>query len=168
MPAGRPPKPLEVKEGMGNPGKRPMKTAPARVSGVPDMPSTFKGAAKTYWEWVVDLLGQRGQLTLDSRASLVALCECYAEREKLRKHLERKGHFQNVKTTAGDTVEKLRPAVPAFQDADRRYRAWLVEFGLTDASRGKVQVNPARAPGAGKPAAKPAKDADPAAAYDLN
>ena len=165
---GPAPKPLEVKQGMGNPGKRAMKTAPARVDGVPDMPSTFKGAARTCWEWVVDLLRQRGQLTLDSRPSLVALCECYAEREKLRKHIERKGHFQNITSTTGDKVEKLRPAVPAYQDADRRYRAWLVEFGLTDASRGKVQVNPARAPGAGKPAAKPAKNEDPASAYGLN
>lgn len=166
------PKPREVKEGMGNPGKRAMKTAPARVAGLPDMPSTFKGDAKACWVEVVDLLAKRGQLTLDSRRSLVALCEVFAHREKLRKDLERKGYFHTVKTTAGDRVEKARPAVAAFQDADRRYLNWLTHFGLTDATRGKVHVDPRNAPGdkSGRDAGKPADEArprDPAARYGL-
>lgn len=136
------------------------------------MPSTFRGAARKCWEDVTDLLSKRGQLTLDSALSLAALCECFAEREKLWKHLDKHGHFQVVRTTAGDRVEKLRPSAAAFADADRRYRAWLTEFGLTDASRGKVQVDPARAPvaqtGSGRARRKPAAPEDPAARYGLN
>jgi P27 family predicted phage terminase small subunit len=161
------PKPVEVKQGMGNPGKRSMKTAPARVSGIPDMPSSFKGDAKAYWTWVTDLLLKRGQLTQDSTPSLVALCQVFSEREKLWKHLQKKGHFQTITTTAGDRVEKLRPAVPAFADADRRYRAWLAEFGLTDASRGKVHTDPAKAPGPIRGGGEPEAGENPAARYGL-
>lgn len=147
-----------------------MKTAPARVSGVPDMPATFKGDAKTCWQWAVDLLSKRGQLTQDSRPSLVALCQVFAQREMLWKHLQKKGHFQTITTTSGDRVEKLRPAVSAFADADRRYHAWLAEFGLTDASRGKVHVDPANAPTAGQQRGrKPEVESEnPAARYGLN
>jgi P27 family predicted phage terminase small subunit len=35
-------------------------------------------------------------------------------------------------------MERARPQVQMFQDCDRRLRAWLVEFGLTDAARAKV------------------------------
>jgi len=168
--AGRRPKPVEVKEAMGNPGKRRMPTPPPRVSGPVEAPKSFKGDSLTCWKRVAGLLANRLQLTQDSYESLVCLCETYADREKARKHLERKGWYQTVTTISGDRVERPRPAVAVYQDADRRYRSWLIEFGLTDASRGKVNVGRPQSPDAskGKAAGREKKSQPPLDRYGLN
>lgn len=166
--AGRRPKPPEVREAMGNPGKREMPTPPPRVAGRVEPPSSMKGDALICWKALADLLTKRAQLTLDSRPSLVCLCETYAERERHKKVLAKRGWVMKQTTTTGATVEKPRPEVSMFQDADRRYRAWLIEFGLTDASRGKVNALAVRPPaheGQGKPA--PAVEA-PGSRFGLN
>jgi phage terminase small subunit len=38
-------------------------------------------------------------------------------------------------------MERMRPAYSALMDADRRLKAWLVEFGQTPAARSKVKSN---------------------------
>ncbi len=50
-------------------------------------------------------------------------------------------------------MRRVQPAYTALQDADRRFRAWLVEFGVTPAARSKVKADPV------------AEDTDPAAKY---
>lgn len=166
--AGRRPKPVEVREGMGNPGKREMPTPPPRVEGLVSPPADMKGPALACWKAMADLLTKRGQLTLDSRPSLVCLCETYAERERHKKTLANKGWVMKQVATNGHTVEKPRPEVAMYQDADRRYRAWLIEFGLTDASRGKVNALSIRPP-AHEGQGKPAEEAEaPGSRYGLN
>lgn len=108
----------------------------------------------------------RGQLTPDGEISLIALCQCYAEWVELAQDIAANGRFQLVLTKAGKEdpdgegsyMERLRPAVSAFQDCDRRLKGWLIEFGLTDASRGKVS-----AADSGK-----GEGDDPLARYGLN
>jgi P27 family predicted phage terminase small subunit len=124
---------------------------------MPSAPKRFAGHALEFWNEHAALLKERGQLTRDSRASLEALCECYAEWRELQEDLATNGRFQKVKTGSDDTMERARPALAAYQDADRRLKGWLIEFGLTDASRGKVSAEP------------PQDDSDdPLAAYGLN
>lgn len=124
------------------------------------------GHAAECWERTSGLLFQRGQLSADGQMALIALCQCYAEWVELVEDLRVNGRFQKVLTKAGSGVEdeddgaymeRARPSLAAFQDCDRRLKGWLIEFGLTDASRGKVS---------GKPSA-PEGD-DPLAKYGLN
>ena len=167
----RRPKPLEVKEGQGTLRRcRVAKTAPARVPGALTAPADFTGHALTCWEEMTQLLSMRGQLTLDSRPSLERLCRTYEECRELEAVIAKQGRFQIVKTQSGSRMRRAHPALALLADADRRYKGWLMEFGLTDASRSKVQVDPVNAPGAKrsderKPAAPPA---NPAAKYGLN
>lgn len=166
--AGRRPKPVEVREAMGNPGKREMPTPPPRVQGLVSPPKDMKADALICWKAMTDLLAKRGQLTLDSRPSLVCLCETYAERERHKKALAKRGWVMKQETTTGAIVEKPRPEVAMYQDADRRFRAWLIEFGLTDASRGKVNalaIRPQAPQGKGKPVEKVEA---PGSRYGLN
>lgn len=129
--------------GKGNPNRRPIPTAvPARVNGVPIAPKHLTGYALDCWNEYAALLKQRGQISKESRISLAALCECYAEWRELGDDLRANGRFQKVTTGSGDEMERVRPALAAYQDADRRLRAWLIEFGLTDASRAKVSGTP--------------------------
>jgi len=60
-----------------------------------------------------------------------------------------------VETKAGGEMERMRPAYSALMDADRRLKAWLVEFGQTPAARSKVKTN----------GAEDGEKEDPAAAY---
>lgn len=131
---------------------------PARVEGRPTQPQWLDGHALACWQRVSDLLFMRGQLSAESELSLSALAHCYAEWMELAEDLKKNGRFQMVATAAGNETERARPAVAAFQDCDRRLKGWLIEFGLTDASRAKV---------AGSGAQTPDED-DPLARYGLN
>lgn len=150
----RRPDPLEKRIAKGNTQRRPLpKDAPERVAGIPEAPQWLAGHALVCWRKTADLLQRRGQLSADSELSLLALCTVYAEWMELAEDIRENGRFQRVKTKAGTEddgqaayMERQRPAVAAFQDADRRLRAWLVEFGLTDAARGKVATTPPENP----------------------
>lgn len=143
MSVGRRPQPIEKRIGKGNPNNRPLPTnIPARVAGVPNPPKHLAGFSLECWNEYAPLLKQRGQISKESRISLTALCECYAEWRELGDDLRENGRFQKVTTGSGDEMERVRPALAAYQDADRRLRAWLIEFGLTDASRAKVSGTP--------------------------
>jgi P27 family predicted phage terminase small subunit len=148
----RRPKPLEQRIGEGNPGKRPLPDAPERVAGEPVMPAHYKGHAQDCWHYYAEILRQRGQLSMESRLSFEGLCECYAEWRELHDDVRKNGRVQRVRTVASartkdadgsdesEYLERQRPQVSMLADADRRLKAWLVEFGLTDASRGKVSA----------------------------
>lgn len=164
--AGRRPAPPEKREAKGTTKKRPNKAdIPARTDGIPTPPAWLSKPERAAWETFAKLLATRGQLSPDSTPSLIALCAVFAEWTELRDDLRKAGRFQRVLTVAGadkktpsdeDYMERPRPALAAFQDADRRLKGWLIEFGLTDASRGKVQTK------------APSLEDDPLAKYGLN
>lgn len=162
--------PLEVKQGKGTTrAGREAKTPPARVAGLVKAPQDMSGHALICWAEMADLLTKRAQLTLDSRPSLIRLCQTYAECVELEKVLSDEGRFQTVATGAGGSMKRAHPALAALADADRRFKGWLVEFGLTDASRGKVNALAIRQPAArkGKPKAG-AKVEAPGSRFGLN
>jgi P27 family predicted phage terminase small subunit len=146
----RRPDPIEKRVGKGNTQRRPLPAnAPARVPGTPAPPDWLQGHALTCWRKTAALLAARGQLSADSEISLLALCTTFDEWVTLAQDLRDHGRFQRVKTKAGagakgkaSYMERTRPAVAMFADCDRRLKGWLVEFGLTDASRGKVSGMP--------------------------
>ena len=37
-------------------------------------------------------------------------------------------------------MHRLHPAVGALQDADRRIKSWLIEFGQTPSARSRIKV----------------------------
>lgn len=157
--AGRRPEPIESRIARGNPQRRPIpKDVPTRVEGMPEPPEWLQGHALECWQRVSDLLFKRGQLSADSTMSLLALCQTYAEWVDLARDIRENGRFQTVETQAGGFMERARPAVQAFSDCDRRLKGWLIEFGLTDASRAKVA---AQAPSS-------SDEDDPLARYGLN
>lgn len=153
--AGRRPKPTHLKLVTGNPGKRTLNRAePSPARGVPEQPGHLSPGAKVAWEKFSSLLDKMGVLTEADGAALEQVSEIYAEIVSLRADIAINGRFQTVLTKSGDEMERLRPSYSALMDADRRLKAWLVEFGVTPAARGKVKVN-----GAAE------KQEDPSSAY---
>jgi P27 family predicted phage terminase small subunit len=166
---GRKAEPLEKKVAKGARGAAAAaKAAPTRVESHPKAPAWLANHAKTCWERVSNILFMRGQLSADSEIALLGLSMCYAEWVELAEDLRVNGRFQKVKTKAAAMsgnddeesayMERARPCLAAFQDCDRRLKNWLVEFGLTDASRSKVTVGAPDAP----------DEDDPLARYGLN
>lgn len=135
---------------------------PRVVNRIPPPPWVHLNPHATeIWNRVTDLLHERNQLSEDSRSSLEGLCQCYADWRRLRDFVEANGHtYQIVNPVFAGAMQrgnlepeeaasnpiyqitKKRPEATEFAEVDRRFRAWLIEFGLTDYSRGRIRVAP--------------------------
>lgn len=140
--AGRRPTPTHLKVVSGNPGGRPINRAePQPRRELPSPPAHVSAEARVAWGRFAAVLDRTGVLTEADAAALEQLAETYAELVDLRQDVAENGRFQTVTTKSGGEMERMRPAYAALMDADRRLRAWLVEFGKTPAARSKVHVN---------------------------
>jgi len=140
--AGRRPKPTKLKLVTGNPGKRKLnEKEPKPAREIPSPPSHLTDWGKTAWGRLTVLLDGMGVLTVADTMALERLCDLYAEILHLRQLIEIEGRTYTTKTQMGDFLIKANPAVSMLADADRRFKSYLVEFGLTPAARTKVHVN---------------------------
>jgi P27 family predicted phage terminase small subunit len=134
-----------MKEAAGNPGKRPLNAAePQPAAGVPKMPGWLSKRAKKEWKRIVPELERLGLMTVVDLAALAAYCQAVAEMEIATDTLDREGRVCSWPIFDKDGVrvgEKLRshPAVQQQRDAARLVKQFIGEFGLTPASRTRVQ-----------------------------
>lgn len=140
--AGRRPTPSHLKLVRGNPGKRATNgSEPKPRREIPSPPAHLSDRAKVAWGAVSVLLDRMGILTEADGLALERLCEVYAEILEIRGSMPADGsRTYECKTKEGGTMIRAIPEVAMLADADRRFKAWLVEFGLTPAARTKVQV----------------------------
>lgn len=107
------------------------------VVKVVDCPGLSK-KAKKHWPFIRSLLQALPVTTLADMASVQRLVECYSEVRDHMATLETEDMFYKSFTKQG-TIMRAHPAVAALSEADRRLRAYLIDFGLTPASRTKVK-----------------------------
>lgn len=139
--AGRRPTPTELKLVRGNPGKRAInKNEPKPARRIPSAPVHLTNEAQVAWGRLTVLLDRMGVLTEADGFALERLCDCYAEILALRELVDLQGRTYETTSTQGELVLKANPAVAMLADVDRRFKSYLVEFGLTPAARSKVQV----------------------------
>ncbi|MBA1195553.1 phage terminase small subunit P27 family [Pseudomonas plecoglossicida] len=139
--AGRRPTPTELKLVRGNPGKRAInKNEPKPARRIPSAPAHLTNEAQVAWGRLTVLLDRMGVLTEADGFALERLCDCYAEILALREIVDAQGRTYETTSTQGEVVLKANPAVAMLADVDRRFKSYLVEFGLTPAARSKVQV----------------------------
>ena len=137
--AGRRPKPTVLKLVTGNPGKRAVnKKEPKPKRVLPSCPKHLADEAKVAWGRLCVLLDRMGVLTEADSLALERLCEAYSDILECRGLVVRDGRTYTTTTMTGDTLIKANPAVAMLGDADRRFKSYLVEFGLTPAARTKV------------------------------
>jgi len=135
--AGRRPKPTAIKKNEGNPGKRKLsKLEPRPAQGEPDRPKHLVGEAKREWERIVPELLDMGVLTKVDRVALCAYCQCYADWCAAKKEVKKFGRI--LKAPSGYPV--VNPSIGIANTAMREMRAFLIEFGLTPASRTRLKV----------------------------
>jgi P27 family predicted phage terminase small subunit len=152
---GRPPKPVEIKRRLGNPGKRRLPELSETVAlppstGVPTPPRGLKAAGKTTWT----RLWSAGAGFLSPKTDydlLVRLCEAHDERVLLRKLIAKEGRIlysdkaTNETTGAldGITLEKrgapyVHPAVWLLMKVDAAITRYEGLCGFTPSDRAKV------------------------------
>ncbi len=96
--------------------------------------------AKKAWNKMVPHLEQMKVLTVADGQMLEATCEAYAEFVQARKVVAKDGHTYERITGHGSVTITVRPEVAIAADAWRRLKQGLAEFGMTPASRSRVQV----------------------------
>ncbi len=142
---GPPPKPTKMKQAAGNPGKRPLNAAePEPLARSPRMPVWLPARAKAEWKRIVPELERLGLLTLVDLAALASYCVAFSELEDATRTLEKEGRvcvwpvFDKQGVKVGERL-KAHPAVQLQRDAARLVKQFISEFGLTPASRTRVQ-----------------------------
>ena len=125
----------------GNPSKRPInQNEPKPEKGIPNTPKHLDKMGKYWFQQIAQELDNIGVLTqLDAKA-LELLIEAYTEYRRHCETLDTEGYTYRVETQTGDGMMRAHPAAAMKADAWKRIRAMLSEFGMTPASRSKVNA----------------------------
>lgn len=136
--AGRRPKPTVLKELQGNPGHRPLNKREPKPTGTPTCPSHLDKEAKKEWKRISVELTSLGLLTSVDRAALAAYCAAYSRWARAETNIQKFGDV--IKTPNGFAAPN--PYVTIANRALDHMRKFAIEFGLTPASRSRLQVSP--------------------------
>lgn len=140
---GRKPTPTHLRIVKGNPGKRAINThEPKPRRERPSPPAHMSDKGKETWGYVSGLLDRMGILTEVDAVALELLCEAYADYLQACADLTAFGsnYYETVNQTGG-VMHRAHPAVAVKQDADRRIRGWIAEFGMSPGSRSRVKAS---------------------------
>jgi P27 family predicted phage terminase small subunit len=136
--AGRRPKPTALKQLAGNPGKRAVNHCEPQPSGIPDCPEHLDAEAKTEWQRISAELLTLGLLTSVDRAALAAYCASWSRWIAAEKNIAKFGAV--IKAPSGYPIQS--PFVSISNSALDLLRKFLIEFGLSPASRSRLSINP--------------------------
>lgn len=138
MTAGRKPKPAELKLLTGNPGKRPVRRAAEagrKRLRAPSPPEWLPAEGQEEWRRVAPLLLAMRVLRDTDLMALAVYCEAVARFRQARQDLDDNG---GLTTDTGTGSIKTHPSVTVLNQAVAQMRAFMVEFGMTPSSRGRV------------------------------
>jgi P27 family predicted phage terminase small subunit len=134
---GPPPKPTALKTLAGNPGHRPLNHAEPQPTGVPKCPPHLDKDAKKEWKRISKELIALGLLTEVDRAALAAYCSAWSRWVAAEEHIAKLGLV--VKAPSGYPINN--PYVGIANVAMDQMRRFLIEFGLTPASRSRIHID---------------------------
>jgi len=134
---GRKPRPTQIKILEGEKNKnRINRREPKPHPGRPTCPDHLSPAAKSEWKRIVPQLEEMGRLSKNDRTELALYCQAYARWKKAEDVLNEKGEL--YKTQSGNVITS--PMLWVANKAMEQCHKFLVEFGMTPASRGRINV----------------------------
>ena len=142
MAKGRRPAPqaLKQKRGTARKDRAPKKPVTTTVSKpINKAPSFLKAKGKLMYERSVSHLHSMGLLSQIDDTALELLAMAYQEWYSAELKLQKEGRIYETFSSNGAKVLKAHPAAAQSADAWRRIRMMLIEFGLTPASRSKLE-----------------------------
>lgn len=123
--------------------------------GVPRQPGRMTEEAKEIWDSIVPELDAMGLLTTADGVQLGELCSSLALVQRLRRYLEENGASYPVMDGERIVCYRKRPEVGILAEAQIRADKLASQFGLTPASRSRVEVTAAYTSTIGPPPPAP-------------
>jgi P27 family predicted phage terminase small subunit len=114
---------------------------------IPDMPSGLSKLAQKEWHAMIPMLQQVGMISRIDGKALAAYCHAYARWVEAESEVDRLGLIiaeSIFSTKDGEEIGvkyKRNPAVTISQDALKLMKSFLIEFGMTPASRSRLRVD---------------------------
>lgn len=147
---GRKPKPTSLHLLNGNPSKKTLKNTgePLPLPIVPACPTWLKPEGKKLWKGLVPELERMNILTMVDGGALSAACQSWAVYLECERFFKQKdedtgkvnGRTYQYTNKLGFTNVLPRPEVAIGQRALADYKGFITEFGLTPASRTRINV----------------------------
>ena len=137
MPAGRPPKPTQLKILHGNPGKRRLpENEPQPTTEIPEPPEWLSDEARACWDRVTVELKAMGILHKADQETLVMYCEAWDAYVEAWRAVQQHGMI--AYSESGSVYQ--HPAVGIKNKAAAMVLKMAQEFGLTPSARTRVKV----------------------------
>jgi P27 family predicted phage terminase small subunit len=134
-------KPSNVKKLQGTYRRdRAPKIEPEPRQGIPHCPSHLTDLEANVWAQLGRHLHDMGVLSEADATALELLVEAYGTYRNAQDVIAKNGLIYQTTTAAGDQMIRPRPEVAIAADSWRRIHKMLVEFGLTPASRTRVEA----------------------------
>lgn len=147
---GRPCKPTQLKVIQGTYRKdraAANEPQPEKVSNVPKPPAYLTKYAKTLWVSLATELTEQGILTKIDIPALEACCEAYGQYRAAHEavfHPHDPDTGKRIKRTLEEYMDKRNsqtmPEYTAMTKAFNLFKTYLIEFGMTPASRGRISI----------------------------
>lgn len=138
MTRGRKPKPTELKELEGNPGKRAINhQEPKPDVAIPECPPHLKGVARTEWNRLAVELHALKLITKIDRAALAICCTAWADYVKACGKLEKEGEV--IISDQGGMYQN--PWVAIKKRSMDQVMKFYSEFGMSPSSRTRIKVD---------------------------
>lgn len=134
---GRKPKPTALKELEGNPGKRPLNKNEPKPEAAPEAgapPKHLSDHAKAEWRRLYEPLRRCNLLTVADLPAFEAYCVSYGRAKEADEIIEREG----LTITTPNQHKQAHPCVSISRQERFLAKAFLIEFGLTPASRSRI------------------------------
>jgi len=144
--SGRRPLPTATKKLRGNPGKRKLNDAePVAPLGVPEMPKGLGKTAAAEWKSIVPDLIALGVLSKVDAKALAAYCHSFARWFQAEQDVTKYGVIvEEPVLLMGEPTGYMRlkknPACTVSETAMKTMKSFLVEFGMTPASRTRIRI----------------------------
>lgn len=139
---GRKNVPTALKLIRGNPGRRPLpENEPKPEAKIPDAPAHLSEKSRAHWDNIAEMLHAAKVMTVMDDKALELLCDAYVRYIEANDQILKFGMV--VKAPSGFPVQS--PYLTIANKAFEQIKAILVEFGMTPASRTKVQTTDAGA-----------------------
>lgn len=142
---GRPRKPTEIRVLEGNRSKRPLpanEPKPPPITKPLKPPVWMNKEGKKMFKRLAPIMQQLRLLTETDIESFSMCCQSYGDWRRHIDDIKENGEYYIYVNKGGNENQVERPAVKLMHKAYERYKSMCTEFGLTPASKTRIEVKP--------------------------
>ena len=103
--------------------------------GIPEPPARLVGNHRKTWDMLCKILDDAGVLTLSDGIAVALMVQAWEEIQECEQHILSYGRVYEVTDGGGNRLLRANPSVAMMANADRRFRAYLLDFGIMPSGR---------------------------------